>query len=79
MVYSFSRAAIAETDSDKEGAFIAIEGNTNAAGEREGGAVMRQVRCIDVPVGFITDGASIPGLFWNLFSPMRSCLCAAVV
>jgi hypothetical protein len=44
VVYSFSHVGIAETDSDATGTFNAIEGNTTAAGEREGGAVMRKRR-----------------------------------
>ena len=44
VVYSFSHVGIAETDSDSKGTFTAIEGNTNAAGEREGGAVLRKRR-----------------------------------
>lgn len=34
---------------------------------------------IEVPAGFITDGASVPRLFWSLFSPTGSYLGAAVV
>lgn len=44
VVYGFSHVGIAETDSDDSGTFTAIEGNTNAAGEREGGSVMRKRR-----------------------------------
>jgi hypothetical protein len=36
-------------------------------------------RCINVPVGFITDFASVPRIFWNLFSPTGSYMRAAVV
>jgi hypothetical protein len=36
-------------------------------------------RCINVPVGFITDGASVPRLCWPLFSPTGSYLGAAVI
>lgn len=44
VVYTFSHIGIAVTDSDAKGNFEAIEGNTNAAGDREGGGVMRKVR-----------------------------------
>jgi hypothetical protein len=36
-------------------------------------------KIIDVPVGFITDGASVPRVFWSLFSPTGSYLKAAVI
>jgi hypothetical protein len=34
---------------------------------------------ITVPVGFRTDGASVPRVFWNLFSPFGDYFGAAVV
>jgi len=33
---------------DASGTFTAIEGNTNAAGEREGGAVLRKRRKVEL-------------------------------
>jgi len=54
VVYSFSHVGLAETDSDSEGSFSAIEGNTNAAGEREGGAVMRKRRKVGVVRSVVT-------------------------
>lgn len=36
-------------------------------------------RCIEVPVGFITDFASVPRIFWNLFSPTGSHMNSALV
>lgn len=36
-------------------------------------------RTIEVSAGFITDGASVPRVFWNLFSPTGSYLGAAVI
>ncbi|WP_264499629.1 hypothetical protein [Luteolibacter flavescens] len=47
MIYSLSQMGIAETDLDKNGVFTAIEGNTNAAGDRKGGAVLRKSRKLD--------------------------------
>ncbi|WP_035606176.1 CHAP domain-containing protein [Haloferula sp. BvORR071] len=44
IIYSFSHIGIAASDSDSKGNFDAIEGNTNGAGEREGGTVMRKRR-----------------------------------
>ena len=44
VVYSFSHIGIADSDSDKDGSFTAREGNTNVAGGRECGAVLRKVR-----------------------------------
>jgi hypothetical protein len=34
---------------------------------------------LTVPAGFVTDGASVPRVFWPLFSPVGQCLPAAVV
>jgi hypothetical protein len=36
-------------------------------------------KIIDVPAGFTTDGASVPRVFWSLFSPTGSYLKAAVI
>lgn len=36
-------------------------------------------KIIEVPIGFITDGASVPRVFWSLFSPAGSYLGAAVI
>jgi len=44
VVFSFSRVGICEEDSDESGTFTTIEANTNAAGDREGGCVMRKRR-----------------------------------
>jgi hypothetical protein len=35
--------------------------------------------CITVPKGFVTDGASIPRIFWNIFYPLGPYFDAAVV
>lgn len=43
VIYSFSHIGLAESKS-RDGTFTAIEGNTNWAGDREGGAVLRKVR-----------------------------------
>lgn len=43
VIYSFSHIGLAESDS-RDGTFTAIEGNTNGAGDREGGAVLRKTR-----------------------------------
>lgn len=48
VVYTFSHIGIAATDSDAAGDFEAIEGNTNAAGHREGGGVMRKRRNVSL-------------------------------
>jgi len=34
---------------------------------------------ITVPSGFVTDGASVPRIFWNIFSPFGSYFRAAVI
>lgn len=34
---------------------------------------------IEVPVGFLTDGASIPRIFWTIFSPTGSYFEAALI
>jgi len=36
-------------------------------------------KIIDVPVGFLTDGASVPRVFWSLFDPTGPYLQAAVI
>ena len=35
--------------------------------------------CIEVPEGFITDGASVPRAFWNIFDPFGDYFEAAVI
>jgi hypothetical protein len=47
VVFKFSHIGIAETAMDKEGNVTCIEGNTNGAGSREGGAVLRKKRRAD--------------------------------
>ncbi len=37
------------------------------------------VGMIIVPTGFLTDGASIPRIFWSIFSPVGSTFPAAVI
>lgn len=44
IVYTFSHCGIAVTEPDNTGHFEAVEGNTDPAGSREGGAVMRRTR-----------------------------------
>ena len=44
VVYNFSHCGIAFTVCDDTGHFLAIEGNTNGAGSREGGAVLKRTR-----------------------------------
>jgi hypothetical protein len=34
---------------------------------------------IEVPAGFITDGASVPRIFWNIFAPFGDYFCAAII
>jgi len=34
---------------------------------------------ITVPAGFLTDGASVPKVFWNIFSPFGSYFPAALI
>lgn len=34
---------------------------------------------ITVPAGFLTDGASVPRIFWNIFSPFGSYFPAALI
>lgn len=48
VIFSFSHIGICSKDSDENGTFESIEGNTNAAGEREGGAVMKKRRKISL-------------------------------
>ena len=36
-------------------------------------------KIIDVPAGFLTDGASVPRVFWSLFDPTGPYLQAAVI
>ena len=48
VIFDFSHIGICSGDSDENGTFESIEGNTNAAGEREGGAVMRKRRKISL-------------------------------
>ena len=44
VVFTFSHVGIATSDSDKSGNFTAVEGNTDAAGSREGGGVWKKTR-----------------------------------
>lgn len=44
VVFTFSHIAIATSDSDSAGYFATVEGNTNAAGSREGNGVYKKVR-----------------------------------
>lgn len=44
VIYSFSHIGIASSDSGTNGTFTAYEGNTNAAGSREGGSVLEKYR-----------------------------------
>lgn len=46
VIYKFSHIGIATEDSDSDGDFRAIEGNTNDAGSREGGSVLIKSRNI---------------------------------
>ena len=34
---------------------------------------------IEVPTGFLTDGASVPRIFWNIFSPFGNYFPAALI
>lgn len=47
LVFKFSHIGIAETAPDKNGVVTTIEGNTDGAGSREGGAVLRKRRRLD--------------------------------
>lgn len=47
VVFKFSHIGIVEGAPDKEGVVTCIEGNTNGAGSREGGAVLRKRRRVD--------------------------------
>lgn len=40
---------------------------------------LSSIGTIKVPAGFTTDGASIPRLFWSIFSPYGDCFGAAVI
>lgn len=44
VVFTFSHVAIAASDSDSSGNFATVEGNTNAAGAREGNGVFKKIR-----------------------------------
>jgi len=44
VIYTFSHCGIAVSEPDETGHFRAIEGNTDQAGSREGGAVMKRWR-----------------------------------
>ena len=46
IVFSFSHCGIATSEPDKDGYFSTVEGNTDHAGSREGGAVWRKWRRI---------------------------------
>lgn len=48
VIYSFSHIGIATTSVDPTGHFMAVEGNTNDAGSREGTKVARKRRHIDL-------------------------------
>lgn len=47
VVFKFSHIGIVEVAPDKSGVVICIEGNTDGAGSREGGAVLRKKRRVD--------------------------------
>ncbi len=47
VVFKFSHIGIAESAPDKNGIVTTIEGNTDGAGSREGGAVLRKRRRVD--------------------------------
>ncbi len=36
-------------------------------------------KIIEVPIGFVTDGASVPKIFWSIFDPTGPYLKAAVI
>lgn len=44
IVYNFSHCGIAVGEPNKTGYFVAVEGNTDEAGSREGGGVYRKLR-----------------------------------
>jgi hypothetical protein len=48
VIFSFSHIAIATSDSDKDGDFTTVEGNTNPAGSREGNGVYKKTRNLSV-------------------------------
>ena len=47
VIFTFSHIGIAESAPDKNGMVTTIEGNTDGAGSREGGAVLRKKRRLD--------------------------------
>jgi hypothetical protein len=47
VIFKFSHIGIAESAPDKNGEVTTIEGNTDGAGSREGGAVLRKKRRVD--------------------------------
>jgi hypothetical protein len=48
IIFSFSHIAIATSDSDRDGDFTTIEGNTNPSGSREGNGVYKKTRNISL-------------------------------
>lgn len=46
VIFSFSHIGVASTNSDSNGSFKSVEGNTNAAGSREGNGVYEKTRYI---------------------------------
>jgi hypothetical protein len=48
VIFSFSHIGIASSDSDANGKFQTIEGNTDAAGSREGGGVLVKTRSLSL-------------------------------
>lgn len=54
VVFSFSHVAIAVSDSDRNGNFQTIEGNTNPQGARDGNGVFRKVRYLSVVRSVVT-------------------------
>lgn len=46
VIYQFSHIGIASSNTDRDGDFTAIEGNTNMKGDREGGSVLEKTRSI---------------------------------
>lgn len=47
VIFKFSHIGIAESAPDKSGVVTTIEGNTDGAGSREGGAVLRKKRKVE--------------------------------
>jgi hypothetical protein len=54
VIFAFSHIAIALSDSDNDGDFLTIEGNTNPSGSREGNGVYKKVRNLNLVRSAIT-------------------------